>query len=171
MIFLRLKSGYSKETRFLGFVPLMIKRIFGMLMMVRPQISSIVSSWPFIPTFWLDNSVIVLQLSHIALIVLAINLDISQLVSCVLAQYIREASLDEGFRFWQICSLCESMSKTSFPSLSLSIRKLTSADYKNWWDQSYKNFFEVKIMALAPSKLNDDHEVPKDTTVDPLHVQ
>lgn len=94
-----------------------------------------------------------------------------QLVPGTLIQDIREASLDEGFRFWRICSLKGSMSKACFPSLPLNAKKLVSVEYKKWWDQAYKSFLDEKIMALAPSKLNDDHAVSKETTIEPLHVK
>ncbi|KAH6802992.1 hypothetical protein C2S51_034438 [Perilla frutescens var. frutescens] len=81
-----------------------------------------------------------------------------QIIPGVLAQDIREAPLDDGFKYWRICMRRHSNLKVCFPNLIASAKRFLSPGYKSWWDQTYRSFLEEKIMTLI---LHKTDEAPK----------
>ncbi|KAK4385681.1 hypothetical protein Sango_2692100 [Sesamum angolense] len=99
----------------------------------------------------------------------------------------RVASLEEGLRYWRLCVLPKSSSKTWFPCLPANAKKLCSEAYKAWWAKVHGAFFDDNIACLIrpksikitlKHKKNEDkkkqlshdaqvkvHEVEKDITV------
>ncbi|KAH6787759.1 hypothetical protein C2S52_007311 [Perilla frutescens var. hirtella] len=78
-----------------------------------------------------------------------------QIMPRVLAQDIREALLDDGFKYWRICMRRHSKLKVCFPNLIVSAKRFLSSGYKSWWDQTYRSFLEEKIMTLILHKTDE----------------
>ncbi|XP_057802335.1 uncharacterized protein LOC131017555 [Salvia miltiorrhiza] len=71
----------------------------------------------------------------------------------VLSHNFRKASLDDGLKYWDATALRKSASKALLPCVPSTAKKLSSADYKDWWCQVYKRSFEENVIQ-APPKTN-----------------
>ncbi|OIT01392.1 hypothetical protein A4A49_34462, partial [Nicotiana attenuata] len=62
---------------------------------------------------------------------------------------ISSASLDEGLRFWRICTLYRSMSHAVFPPTGDLVEKPFSTNYLSWWEKAHGKFLENNLQALV----------------------
>jgi len=62
---------------------------------------------------------------------------------------IRNTSLDEGIRFWRICTLYRSMSRAVFPPAGDPMEKPFSTNYMSWWEKAHGKFLENNLQALV----------------------
>ncbi|XP_070005580.1 uncharacterized protein [Nicotiana sylvestris] len=58
-------------------------------------------------------------------------------------------SLDEGIRFWRICTLYRSMSRAVFPPAVDPMEKPFSTNYMSWWEKAHGKFLENNLQALV----------------------
>ncbi|XP_057797554.1 uncharacterized protein LOC131013483 [Salvia miltiorrhiza] len=68
----------------------------------------------------------------------------------VLSHNFRKASLEEGLKYWDATVLRKSASKALLPCVPLTVKKLSSADYKDWRSQVYKRSFEQNVIQVPP---------------------
>ncbi|PIN11845.1 hypothetical protein CDL12_15549 [Handroanthus impetiginosus] len=89
-----------------------------------------------------------------------------QEVSGVLRHDFRQADLEDGLRYWRLCTLSKSMSKAWFPNMPSNVKKFSSENYKKWWANIHGYYFDENLETEnndqdegANPPVNKDHDV------------
>ncbi|KAK6119301.1 hypothetical protein DH2020_046957 [Rehmannia glutinosa] len=75
-----------------------------------------------------------------------------QMVSGVLKEGVRGASLEEGVYHWRVCTSSKTFSKAWLPCMPPTAKTFSSEEYKQWWAWVHGNYFEENIENLINSK-------------------
>ncbi|KAL0402723.1 UNVERIFIED_CONTAM: hypothetical protein Slati_4302200 [Sesamum latifolium] len=82
---------------------------------------------------------------------------------------LRQASLEEGLRYWCLYVLSKSSSKAWFPGLPTNTKKFYSEAYKTWWTKVHGTFLDDNIACLIspkPTKITIKRKKHEDEQVD-----
>ncbi|KAL0394677.1 UNVERIFIED_CONTAM: hypothetical protein Slati_4433900 [Sesamum latifolium] len=90
---------------------------------------------------------------------------------------LRQASLEEGLRYWRLCVLSRSSSKAWLPGLPTNTKKFCSEAYKAWWAKVHGTFLDDNITCLIsqsqlrlPSNAKKHEDEQVDGENNPPHV-
>ncbi|PIN07485.1 hypothetical protein CDL12_19942 [Handroanthus impetiginosus] len=75
-----------------------------------------------------------------------------QEVPGVLKRDFRQANLEDGLRYWRLCTLSRSMSKAWFPNMPPNVKKCSSENYKKWWANIHGDYFDENFESLISMK-------------------
>ncbi|KAK6128210.1 hypothetical protein DH2020_038044 [Rehmannia glutinosa] len=84
-----------------------------------------------------------------------------QVVPGALKRDVRRASLDEGIHYWRLCTLSKTFSKACLPCMPPNAKKLSSEDYKTWWNKVHGCVFQENIASLI--NMERSGELPRGT--------
>ncbi|PIN13728.1 hypothetical protein CDL12_13650 [Handroanthus impetiginosus] len=82
----------------------------------------------------------------------------------VLKHDFRQVNLEDGLRYWRLCTLSKSMSKVWFPNMPPNVKKFSSENYKQWWANIHGDYFDENLESLislkptVQAKNNDQNE-------------
>ncbi|PIN12022.1 hypothetical protein CDL12_15372 [Handroanthus impetiginosus] len=76
-----------------------------------------------------------------------------QEVSRILRRDFRQADLEDGLRYWRLCTLFKSMSIAWLPNMLSNVKTFSSENHKKWWANIHGDYFNENFENLMSMKL------------------